>query len=245
MKNRLILFGWSLLALFRVSGKKLWANREANREALRRGTFWRAGEYIENQAQWGEVRFGTSYNMAYGGCGVIAVYNAMKALGLPAATEDMEGLLEYFQRHGAALGGKYGVVPGAIFSFWKKRKLPDMAISRTMTVDAARLDRLGEAGMVFIVTACNGKKLRDWIHTVCITKDAGERCAQEQERREQERGRYFREQYWVHNGYHLAELPEGGNAYCANGPFASLSEAAGHISANGAVPVMVLAFCPK
>lgn len=217
MKNRIFLFGWSLLALFRVSGKRIRANSEANRELLRAGVFWKPGEYIENQAQWSGVRFGTKYDMAYGGCSVIAVYNALKSLGQPVTAEDMELLMEYFQRRGAALGGKYGIAPGAILRFLKSRGIEAVEI---------RADGQAVFGTTFIATVRCGRRLRDWLHTVCITREG-------------------RDQYFIHNGYYLAALPGGGSAYRANGSFDSLSGAVRCISPKGVVPVMVLAISVK
>lgn len=218
IRNRLIMLLWWVLALFGVPRRQISANSAVNRAVLEKAEFWRAGEYIENQAQWGEVRFGRRYDMAYGGCGILAVCNALTALGEPVGAEDVVLLMEHFQRRGVAFGGKFGLFPRAIGKFLKKR---GWKVLSTATTDPASIDRLGSRGKVFIVTACNSKSLRDQIHTVCITKEGQNR-------------------YTVHNGYHMVKLADGRKAYCANGPFDTLSEAVRHISSKGAVPVLVL-----
>lgn len=166
MKNRLILWGWWVLTWFGLSEKDIKANNTGNRAVLKKEELWPRGGYIERQSELGALRFGKSYTIAYGGCGLIALYNALVALGEQPTDEVWLKLADDLQRRGAAWGGKYGIYPGAIRCWLKNH---DYAIQRLRVSEESFAQNEAEYN-VFIVTVLNGSGLRNWLHTVCITR---------------------------------------------------------------------------
>lgn len=157
---------WYVLTWFPVSKRVIRDNTEWNRRTLQR-PLWRDGEFIETQRPFASLRFGKSCNMAYGGCGFIAVYNAMLGVGRPLSTEEFLRMTEELQRKGAAWSGKYGVYPGAIRRYLMGESL---SVRCVVGADSAALKRVEQGADVWIVTVFNGKRLREQLHTVCITK---------------------------------------------------------------------------
>ena len=75
-------------------------NRRENSERLLESTVFHPGHYIENQAQWGNIRFGNGKHscMAYSGCEIIAVYNALLALGEKTDVAGMAELISSYEK---------------------------------------------------------------------------------------------------------------------------------------------------
>ena len=73
-------------------------------------------EYIENQHHFGMIKYGRS-DMAYAGCEVIAVYNALRTMGEKAGLDELIG---HFERDGMVLSGRFGTAPMAIGDFFRK-----------------------------------------------------------------------------------------------------------------------------
>lgn len=145
--------------------------------------------YIENQAQWEEIKFGKGKkaNMSYCGCGVIAVYNALAALqeSISPDIDIIVGLISSFERDGAALNGKFGVAPCAIYNYFKDKGYETVAVTDN---NIEVINRIGKDFCAVVVTAYNNKNdITDMIHTVCITK--------------RENGEYV-----IHNGYRKNEV---------------------------------------
>lgn len=167
MKNGLILLGWAVLAWFGLSKADVAANEAVNREVLKKGKLWPYGGYIERQSELGELRFGKSFTMAYGGCGLIALYNALLALGRDASDELFLEVAADLQRSGVAWFGKYGIHPSALRRWLKKH---DYCVKR-LGVSEESFAQNEENYKVFIVTVLNGTGLQNWVHTVCITRE--------------------------------------------------------------------------
>jgi len=166
MKNKLILLGWAVLAWFGASKSCVAANESVNREVLKKEKLWSPGGYIERQSELGALRFGKSFTMAYGGCGLIALYNALVALGQEPSYDDFLGLATDLQCRGVAWFGKYGIHPSALRRWLKKH---DYSVKR-LGVTEESFAQNEENYKVFIVTVLNGTGLRNWVHTVCITR---------------------------------------------------------------------------
>lgn len=169
MKNKLLLLGWSVLTWFRVPKRVIREIDATNKEVLQKEELWQPGGFIERQSALGALRFGKSYTMAYGGCGLIALYNALVALGSGPSCDSFLGLTADLQRKGVAWGGKYGTHPTAILKWLKKNCY---AVKRLGISDADFAQNETEYN-VFIVTVLNGPKLTHGMHTVCITKEQG------------------------------------------------------------------------
>ncbi len=166
MKHRLILWGWAVLAWFPVPRRWIKENHVQNEKILQSNQLWTPGSYIEDQSGLKGLRFGKAYTMAYGGCGLIALYNALLALGEPVTPETFLVLAEDFQRRGVAWGGKYGIHPAAIRKWLGKKGYK----AEKLVVREAVLFQSQDAYAVFIATVFNGTKITDGLHTVCITR---------------------------------------------------------------------------
>ncbi len=183
-----------------------------NEKALVEAPFFRRVSrhfYIENQAEWKSIKYGwhPRSNMAYSGCGVIAVwnllvyYNRVPRVGTAAA---LSNLIGDFERCATVMGGALGtsafpmffyvksIFKKARFSFWKPE---------------SSMNRFGESFDAFIVTTMNdAKNITRGLHIVCITKDS--------------RG------YSVHNSYKKTRT----GYYVVSIPYKTLSEAIDNIN---------------
>lgn len=195
IKNSTVLAVYDLLRRItnRISESEIRQNAAENRRLLHSGnqlyiprdvSHGSKGKsfYIENQAQWeaGRLGKGRQSNMSHSGCGVIAAYNALTALREEVSADTMIGLISSFERDGAALDGRFGIAPRAIYDYFK-----DRGFKTTIVTDnnIEEINRIGKEYDAVIVTAYNNKKdITDMIHTVCITK--------------RENGEYV-----IHNGY--------------------------------------------
>lgn len=168
MKSRIFLWLWSVLTWFPVPEKAIRDNTAWNRKMLTE-SLWREGEFIEIQQPFAALRFGRAYTMEYGGCGLIAVHNAMLEVGKPLSADDCLQMTEQLQRKGAAWFGKYGIHPAAI-----RRYLKGRSFSTTHVIGASlkELERLEREADVWIATVFNGRRLKEQLHTVCITRTA-------------------------------------------------------------------------
>ena len=168
IKSRIFLWLWSVLAWFPVPEEAIRNNTAWNRKMLSE-SLWREGEFIETQQPFAALRFGKAYTMEYGGCGLIAVHNAMLEVGKPLSADGFLQMTEQLQRKGAAWFGKYGIHPAAI-----RRYLREQSFSTLHVVGANRkeLERLERVADVWIATVFNGRRLKEQLHTVCITRTA-------------------------------------------------------------------------
>lgn len=167
MKRMLILWGWSVLSLFGVSKRIVADNHTTNKEVLTREKLWPQGGYIEKQSELTALRFGKAYTLAYGGCGLIALYNTLVALGEKPSNDIFLKLAEDLQRRGAAWGGKYGIHPAAIRRWFRKHGYQVQRIP----VSEESFAKNEADYKVFVVTVLNGAGLKNWLHTVCITRE--------------------------------------------------------------------------
>ncbi|MBP5265596.1 MAG: hypothetical protein J6Z06_02095 [Lachnospiraceae bacterium] len=165
-RNRILLFFMNLLAsLGRVPKLRADKNYAKNRQAILSRI---PVGFIEDQRNWKSVRFGF-WNMAFSGCEIFAVYNAMVALEQRFGAEVLAEDIRYFERHGAMLHGGFGLSPYAIEAYFRKE---GYMVSTTNRGERAVIRRMEKEGETFILTAYNHKRnLFQQIHTVCITKD--------------------------------------------------------------------------
>ena len=92
----------------------------------------------------------------------------------------MVELISSFERNGAALNGKFGVAPRAIYEYFTERGFETIAVTDN---NIEVINHIGNDFCAIIVTAYNNKNdITDMIHTVCITR--------------RENGEYV-----IHNGY--------------------------------------------
>ena len=225
--NSLVAGAMGLLSvLHRTSKKQSEANRVHNQEVLveqvdtpQTKRFFKPGTFIENQRQWADVRFGSAFTMAYGGCEIFAVYNALVALGRELTGADLAELIGQFERKGAVWAGRLGVAPMAAYKYFRKQ---GYRVQRLSCRKEKKINALGEQYDTIIVTAYNnGNDIFGRIHTVNISKD--------------EEGRF-----WGHNCYKQYWPEKGGPVFVSDGPHATLWEAIHSMGGGKAEPICVI-----
>lgn len=165
--------------------------------------FYASGEYIENQAEWGDVKFGVK-DMSFSGCEIMATYNALKALGEPVSEQTVVDLIAMYEEDGAVLGGLIGSSPYAIEDYFREQGYD---VVTTISHDLETINRIGESSDTVIVHAYNNKDdITSQIHTVSITKA--------------EDGSYV-----VHNGFLYTEDENKVKTFIEQKGFSTLQEA--------------------
>ncbi|WP_242840975.1 ABC transporter ATP-binding protein [Butyrivibrio sp. AE3004] len=170
-------------------------------------------EFIENQVDWGRVRFGThnKSNIAYSGCEIIATYNALCSLG--DRENDMPYLIDYYEKNGIALKGGFGITPNAPYGFFRKR---GYCVKKLTSRNPRKIDKLGDDFQTFIATFYwNRNNIKEQLHTVCITKNQNG--------------------YFIHNNYCRGKKGQ----FIGQGPYSSLSKAIAGLSPNAALLVII------
>lgn len=173
--NRVVLNFLDVLRTFShifMSRKKIESNFRHNQAKLAKSNEYVAeGEYIENQAQWRNVAFGAGKksDMAYSGCEIIAVYNALLALKATMSKNTMPQLISYFEKKGSVLLGSFGTSPKALYRYFSDNHY---AVEMCDKSDPGIINALGGKYTVFLVSFYNDKyNIKNMIHTVCITKN--------------------------------------------------------------------------
>lgn len=194
ISNKTVLKVYDVLSrILKISPSVRKKNREINSRVLAERNIFRAGYFIENQNEWGKIRFGSGkhHNMKYSGCEIIAVYNAMLDLGRKSSLEDMAELITAFEERGAALKGEWGVAPHAIKNYLENCGYDVSAIS---SMDERSICELGIKSHTVIATVYNNKdNIMEGIHTVCITKKNGTYVVHNDYTRDRERTSEYRE----------------------------------------------------
>ena len=158
--------------------------------------------YIEDQHNLGSIHYGRS-DMAYAGCEVIAVYNALIAMG---EKPELGELIEYFERDGMVLSGRFGTAPRAIADYFTKE---GFAVEETL--DPESFDEIADRSDVAIVMFYNDQRsILSKVHTICITRETQDPASET-----------AHAAYIAHNVY--------GNGFTV-GPFESVSELMGRIN---------------
>lgn len=166
--NRCMINIVRLCAIGRVSEEQIEKNAAINGEKLGKPQGFTAGGYIENQAEWGEIRYGLS-TMAFSGCEIMAVYNALHALGKEMTLQDMVKLISAFERMGAVRRGKWGSSYYAVYSYFVEH---GFEASFTCSRNVKRINEIGERCDTVVLTAYNNRyDIRSMIHTISVTKD--------------------------------------------------------------------------
>ena len=225
--NRLVAGVMGLLQIMRKTSKaKVEENYIQNSKLLEQQaeckgwiTFFRPGTFIENQQKWLKVCFGRDYTMSYGGCEIIAVYNALLSLGKALSGSELAELISRFERRGAVYGGLMGVAPQSVKPYFKKL---GYEVKKTWSRKEKVINRMGEESNTLIVTSYNnGKDVFEGIHTVNISKD--------------EKGKFH-----VHNDYYSQPDEKGREVFVSHGPYDTLYEAVTKLSGGTAATLCVL-----
>jgi len=153
-------FLFDLLCTVRLKQRE--SNYNHNIELLRGEESPLGQGYIENQNDWANVFFGKT-TMAFAGCEVLAVYNALLALGKDGGSDLIARLISDFERKGAAFQGWIGTSPLAI-----KKYLNKLGIQTRLVWDE---DKLSDSSVAIATIYNDRKDLYSQIHTIAFTKE--------------------------------------------------------------------------
>lgn len=152
---------------------------------------YKTGTYIENQGDWGEVKYGNS-DMAFSGCEIIAVINARHSMGDDMSKKEVVELISHFEEKGSFFHGILGTSPLALVDYLKENT--DYNIECTATTDYGEIEKIGKRSDTIIATVYNEKDdLGEQIHTINIEKATDEEG---------------KEVYYNHNAYWYGENDE-------------------------------------
>ena len=158
IKNFIIIHGMNFLSHFSKARRGVIDFHLAeNRRAW--GNYAPGLKYIEIQDKLTDISYG-KYKADYNACEVIAVQNALIALGLEHDTEGFPYLLADFERKGSILKGFLGTAPKAIVKYLKNK---GVAIEELTPVTS----NLGKTSVQILIYQ-NGSKITSGIHTICI-----------------------------------------------------------------------------
>ncbi|MBO4899699.1 MAG: hypothetical protein J5509_05370 [Lachnospiraceae bacterium] len=120
---------------------------------------------LEKQNSYGDIAYGRS-DMAYAGCEIIAVYNALISLG---RRTDLQELIRDFEQDGMVLSGRFGTAPLAIRDHLTKKGL-----NVRTSLKPEEFDEIAACSDVSILTLYNDRRsIFQKIHTICITHSPG------------------------------------------------------------------------
>lgn len=180
INNSWVLAGLALGSGTGVIGKKFKQTHEEENTAaiINASDVLFKGKYIENQPEWTAVRFGKgkNNNIAYSGCGIIAVYNTVAFLEgwKEPVPSYMAELIRYYESRGAVFGGRFGISPKFIKTYLADRGYAVEFVACTSQNEVERINLIGEKYPVAIVTFFNDREdITKQMHTVCITKENG------------------------------------------------------------------------
>ncbi len=164
LPNALVVGALRFFSIFSfIPKKKRAGNLDNNLKKIPDCSFTGKEGYIENQQVMASVRFGST-DMAYAGCEVIAVYNALLSLKCPLS---LTALIGFFEKKGTVFNGRFGTSPFALYRFLL-RTLKNVR----STCKREEFEDVAAYGSVFIITYYNdAENIMQQIHTICITKD--------------------------------------------------------------------------
>ncbi len=226
ISNRKVLNVLSFLRrIGKVSAKKSIENHIHNLGILTSQTasLFVPGEYVENQAEWKNVRFGSKYTMSYSGCEILAVYNALISLGEKPDGSTLADLISAFEKKGAVLKGMFGTSPKELENYFRDA---GYQVTCTESRKSADWEILSKNSDTVIATFYNdGRNIFRQVHTVNISKDE--------------------DGFYIHNGYVAIKDREGKRTYIKKGPFGSLSFAIQNLSRGNAEMIYLIGISCK
>ena len=107
--------------------------------------------------------------MAYSGCEIIAVINALHSMGYDMKSVDVVDLISRFEKKGAIINGKWGTSPMALVNYLRKEK--KCIVKCTTSTNYDKIEKVVEDSDTIIVTLYNEKDdLSKEVHTINIEK---------------------------------------------------------------------------
>ena len=196
---------------------------EFNAAKIAEDNLYTPAEYIENQRNWGEVKYGET-DMAYSGCEIIATINALHSMGNDISIEDAAKLISRFEKKGAIKSGEWGTSPAAFGDYLRNEKKCIVKCTTSTNYDV--IEKVVEDSDTIIVTLYNEKDtIGEAIHTINIEKATDENG---------------KEIYYNHNAY-WNEKPDDTGDWIKSDKFDSLEEAIKDANrTNNSAPIVVM-----
>ena len=142
--------------------------KHANDNLNQIANVYSSGNYIENQMHWEDVKYGSA-DMAYSGCEIIAVVNALHSLGKDLNNDEVAALISKFEKNGAVRNGKWGTTPSKIVDYFVEDA--GCTVNCTTSVDYNKIEEIGKNNDTIIVTLYNNENnIMDEVHTINIEK---------------------------------------------------------------------------
>jgi len=160
--NTLILIFYKIAAFFtRVLGNSKSKAPEKRAEQI---ADYCKSIYINAQSELKDISYGKT-DLAFGGCGPVALYNALISLDV---VPDFNDIVSYLEKHGAAFGGKLGTSPAALLRYLRKK---GFSVSRCTSKQPEKLNEFGRNYDTFITVLFNdAKDLKKGLHFICTVK---------------------------------------------------------------------------
>lgn len=172
IKNFIIIGGMNFLSLFfKVNQATVNSNLAENKKAWDK--YISGLKYIENQPQLTDIKYGQDtpffakkitgnlpLNASFNSCEIIAVQNALVALGVYKNPKNFPDLIAFFEKKGAILKGYFGTAPKSIIKFLKGNEIE---IKKLKPIDR----NFGKTPVQILIYQ-NGQKITSGIHTICI-----------------------------------------------------------------------------
>lgn len=139
--------------------------RNAKRYIVHLAEIEKANGYIEDQNKYRDMRFGKK-TMAYSGCEIIAVYNALRALEgtHPIPLDDM---IASFEENGMVLSGLFGTAPKAMQTY-----LGELGYQIVTSSNEEVFNQIAKETDTAIVTLYNDRyDIVKEVHTIHISKE--------------------------------------------------------------------------
>lgn len=154
-----------------LSGTKRLSDANAVKNAIKFGSHMadiqRAEGYIENQSQYKDMKYGKK-TMAFCGCEIIAVYNAIQSLE-GRQMIPLDQMISAFEKKGMILSGLFGTSPNAIQSY-----LEEMGYQTVFSTNAVVFETMADQMDAFILTFYNDSEdITKQIHTIHVEKQNG------------------------------------------------------------------------
>lgn len=176
IKDAFVLLFYRMFSVAPLSKKVRGEHLERNIKAWNNyKTHFSKDKYIEHQPALTDFAYGRKHNADYNSCEVIAVYNALKALGVGC---DFPDLIDSFERKGITCFGSFGTSPfslikylrnmGCNIVFYNYKKWKQVCSENSSYSEFVD----GHEAFIFM-SYNNAHSLRDMIHTMCITKEDG------------------------------------------------------------------------
>lgn len=173
--NTLILIFYKIAAFFtRVTSKSkhIHDDLRAEKIALIASTNQNSGLsvkndhlYINQQADLSHIPYGKT-DMSFGGCGPIALYNALLSLN---DAKKLNDILNYLEKNGVAFGAKLGTSPYTL-----KKYLENNGISTAVcrSKNKIKLNDFAKEHNTFITLIFNdAKSISKGLHFICTVKN--------------------------------------------------------------------------